>query len=997
MFRAPFWVVLALYGWLIPAVWAEHIITDGDYRISVKVVPRIGAFWTSAFQEEWDSDCKLQRVPGLLTWTDYSSALNASLAPLAYVLPDSSPGIKPTLSLPAWDIVTTRHATGRKDCGYKARRVLISVTAKGGLVPPGCVVAFGKGLLADQPSIGTCTAYVNLFSNRETPFTVEVLDATGAKRLLNGAVPEDVLIASLGDSFASGEGNPDVPKGIRGEALWMDARCHRSVYSGHLRAAVRILKEQAGVSNAHYQRSLAAGAMTVVSFACSGALVSQGLNGPYVGVVPYEKALQAYPSTAETAARARRFGGISPIESQILQLRTFLSNQGPHAKQTVDLMVLSGGGNDVEFGALVTGMVTRNIAHSTLQDSIDDSLDDHFAQLTASFGDFKTAINSFAVTHPVSQTIVVKYPDPLYRMKGVNCSGTMEAGTADLGLLVLVRNLLNSFGQLRLDDDEVDYVRRRVITPLNVLLDKQAVKSDDGWQALDMMVAGTADVRRHGWCLTGAGDAYEEQGRWFRSVVDSLRFQGNINGSFHPTLEFTDKIQGVLIAQTFTDAINAEPKWESVSVTPSRRQDDVLIVPARPAIRYSLAGTLRPILTSSSWPTMKCQPDALRCDGMPDGFVVGTHGASVAIDGSAVSESTPRVYRRNGFLRLRVDARPPTISCLVAGTSTAVPCTGLGWLKSQELKIIVEDTDSGVASATVSVLGSLGPTMPTAFNRRSDTVMEIPVHLPTDGEFALTVCAADGVGNMTGTPGACDVSFVIRADTTVPRLSSVVAHQVDWSNGAQVPIPTIPVFGDQPPNTNFSFQPKSALIVCYPSCQFQPAVEADTWRRNVNEMKAVDAAGNETVIPYATLRLPDFNESTPRRTAMQWKAKTAADTLALALRAALSIEPRLKRLIDVDKPGTAGAMTTLEDNNASAAQQAQAALWIFNSMREPGLVVDWLNLLSGATYRGNKVVLKNASACVIGSGIPAGGLLQIQLLHRKAQCAAGADLRLVDK
>ena len=95
----------------------------------------------------------------------------------------------------------------------------------------------------------------------------------------------DILIVSMGDSLASGEGNPDVPgrydysidrylnvttKTVR-TAQWKDRRCHRSATSGPARAA-----EALEASSPHTS-------VTFVSVACSGAEIANLIDVPYAG------------------------------------------------------------------------------------------------------------------------------------------------------------------------------------------------------------------------------------------------------------------------------------------------------------------------------------------------------------------------------------------------------------------------------------------------------------------------------------------------------------------------------------------------------------------------------------------------------------------------------------------------------------------------------------------------------------------------------------------
>ena len=112
---------------------------------------------------------------------------------------------------------------------------------------------------------------------------------------------KDYVIVSMGDSYASGEGNPDVPvlldpkltitpaydlngkkidnygvprrRGLFNGAIqkgssarWIDRRCHRSIYSPHTRAAIAL-----ALSGSRHH------AITYLTFACSGAEITDGL------------------------------------------------------------------------------------------------------------------------------------------------------------------------------------------------------------------------------------------------------------------------------------------------------------------------------------------------------------------------------------------------------------------------------------------------------------------------------------------------------------------------------------------------------------------------------------------------------------------------------------------------------------------------------------------------------------------------------------------------
>ncbi|HEU0060561.1 MAG TPA: hypothetical protein VFR19_11840, partial [Hyphomicrobiaceae bacterium] len=137
---------------------------------------------------------------------------------------------------------------------------------------------------------------------------------------------EDLFIVGMGDSFASGEGNPDVPvrlspdrtadydsslvgypvrigdwkaigdqKFIEENARWQEQACHRSLYSHQLRVALQL-----AVEDPHR-------AVTFVGVACSGAEIVHGLFLRYKGHewVPNPPALSQISAIAEAQCGER--------------------------------------------------------------------------------------------------------------------------------------------------------------------------------------------------------------------------------------------------------------------------------------------------------------------------------------------------------------------------------------------------------------------------------------------------------------------------------------------------------------------------------------------------------------------------------------------------------------------------------------------------------------------------------------------------------------------
>jgi lysophospholipase L1-like esterase len=200
----------------------------------------------------------------------------------------------------------------------------------------------------------------------------------------------DLFIVGMGDSYASGEGNPDVPvrfsperttnygfganktpltgyparigdwktigdrKFIDENARWQDQACHRSLYSHQLRAALQI-----AIEDPHR-------AVTFVGFACSGAETTFGLFLDYKGNewVPYPPDLPQISAVAEAqcggkGARNYDLPEAYHISGKIPELQGGLVLKKCDAKEArkIDLLLLSIGGNDVGFSRLVANAV----------------------------------------------------------------------------------------------------------------------------------------------------------------------------------------------------------------------------------------------------------------------------------------------------------------------------------------------------------------------------------------------------------------------------------------------------------------------------------------------------------------------------------------------------------------------------------------------------------------------------------------------------------------
>lgn len=103
-------------------------------------------------------------------------------------------------------------------------------------------------------------------------YSLRISDSSGSATIAGKMTVKNVLIAIMGDSYASGEGWPPFRR-AGGDALiaWDDQSCHRSRWSGFVRAATQL---EAADTRSN---------VTVLDVACSGATIPSGILGPQNG------------------------------------------------------------------------------------------------------------------------------------------------------------------------------------------------------------------------------------------------------------------------------------------------------------------------------------------------------------------------------------------------------------------------------------------------------------------------------------------------------------------------------------------------------------------------------------------------------------------------------------------------------------------------------------------------------------------------------------------
>lgn len=213
-------------------------------------------------------------------------------------------------------------------------------------------------------------------------------------KLLKQAIKvRDIFVVGIGDSFASGEGNPDVPvrfsrersvvygngkngqhfnlgyptragnwkqvadkEFMKGRAKWMGQSCHRSLYSHQMRAALQLALENP-------KR-----AVTFAGYSCAGAEITHGLFLRYKGnewsqSPPQYSQLSAVARAQCAGRRARqtRYARAYSLDGKLEILNDLRILRCPRRwARKIDLLLVSIGGNDVGFSRLVANVVVND-------------------------------------------------------------------------------------------------------------------------------------------------------------------------------------------------------------------------------------------------------------------------------------------------------------------------------------------------------------------------------------------------------------------------------------------------------------------------------------------------------------------------------------------------------------------------------------------------------------------------------------------------------------
>jgi hypothetical protein len=316
-----------------------------------------------------------------------------------------------------------------------------------GAIPVGatCAWSFDDGD-APRQSTQDCAEPINFRARygRATVATVDVSSGPEAPQHLSAEIRvRDIFVAGLGDSIASGEGNPDRPIALaddgfcfrsylgsapaqyfrpsragykggraceapetlqvwqRQSALWFNSACHRSLYSYQTRAALALAVQYPHI------------AVTYLPLACTGATIADGLFGA-------QRARECPPSKSPAPCQ----GTVNAQLAELHEAVAAAKHRQPDRK--LDLVLLSIGANDINFSGLVADVIVDTATERALFrrtgviGSVDDSRTALARDLPQGFGKLREALKP--LVGDMSHVVYVSYANPSLA-DGAPCPG----------------------------------------------------------------------------------------------------------------------------------------------------------------------------------------------------------------------------------------------------------------------------------------------------------------------------------------------------------------------------------------------------------------------------------------------------------------------------------------------------------------------------------------------------------------------------------------------
>jgi hypothetical protein len=304
------------------------------------------------------------------------------------------------------------------------------------------------------------------------PVELEITTTGGQTVSTKRDVPfRDYFIVSLGDSIASGEGNPDkiCNQGCHAwdpPETWQNRQCHRSALSGPSRAAWLIEANDPTTS------------VTFTHLACSGGQITKGILEAWAGIEP--DGSKMVPPQADVLAQLMKQWGRKP-----------------------DAVLISIGANDAQFAEAVKECLNAGRCQNN-KDFV-RKVKERLALLPKRYDRLDRKLDDLGI--PGKKVFITEYPD-------------------------VTKDEAGHYGQClpTLYPSELEWAAKNVVDPLNEQVRRAANKDQHGWTFVGGINQG---FRQHGYCSVSNWIVRLEQSYDWQGDINGSFHPNNAGHSFY--------------------------------------------------------------------------------------------------------------------------------------------------------------------------------------------------------------------------------------------------------------------------------------------------------------------------------------------------------------------------------------------------------------------------------------------------------------------------------
>jgi hypothetical protein len=367
------------------------------------------------------------------------------------------------------------------------------------------VVSSPSSVLFSGTSLG-CSQGITFPAPGTYTVSLTVTDAVNRQNTITRYVtPRNFLLVVLGDSIASGEGNPD-EDAVSVDTypypnnpfppIWEGGDCHRSKYAGGYQAVRRM-----EMADPH-------SSMMFVSAACTGATTANVITDPQNG-----------------------------FPAQVTQVANTICGRGSctgAADPQIDAIAMNIGANDAGFANIVKD------CGAPVTDCVGDDMivNDHTVITGSMAGRYGQVDAALTQNLKFTRIYVGEYQDPTKGDDGSFCNMILEG--AVLHNADWAAPLIGNDGNI--SPDESSYVYQQIVAPLNAVIDTSSGGGDPRWRPLKGIASQFA---QRGYCASAP---------WIVHYGESWMRQLDQDGTMHPNKD-GHQVFANAIASGFSKAV----------------------------------------------------------------------------------------------------------------------------------------------------------------------------------------------------------------------------------------------------------------------------------------------------------------------------------------------------------------------------------------------------------------------------------------------------------